>query len=97
MNFANAPGATMEFTFTGTGLDLFGGKGPDQGKFTVEIDGQQMDEVDTYDAVEEPTCCIYSFRELEQGEHTFKLTILEDKNPESSDTFVRIDGVKLIK
>lgn len=97
MNFANAPGATMEFTFTGTSLDLYGGKGPDQGKFTVEIDGQQVAEVDTYDAVEEITCCIYSLRDLEPGEHTFKLTILEDKNPESSDTFVRIDGVKLVK
>lgn len=97
LNYANNPGATMEFTFTGTSLDLYGGKGTDHGKFSVEIDGELVEEIDTYSEEEVISCCIYSLRDLEPGEHTFKLTILEDRNPESSDSIVSIDGVKLVR
>ena len=44
----NLPGATIDLTFTGIGIEIFGGMQHEHGKAEIFIDGQSVGIIDTY-------------------------------------------------
>ena len=68
-------GDSCELTFEGTGVRYIGAKQNNVGKVKVYIDGEFMEEIDTYSDLgnQLKQSVIYSIDGLEHGEHTIKL------------------------
>lgn len=72
---AQKPGATLEYTFTGTGLEILAGTF-DKAKLRVTVDGKiHQESVKTQEAGN--MNMIYSLNGLEYGEHTVKIELLK--------------------
>ena len=74
---AKKAGAMYEFSFLGSGFELYADTAPTYGKATVTIDSQESFEIDL--------CgkslfnqCVFQSGELELGEHTVKITTSSD-------------------
>ena len=48
MHATDGDGASVAFTFRGTGVSWIGPKGPDQGTVEVCLDGKKVESVDTH-------------------------------------------------
>ena len=84
--WSNVIGATITVSFNGTGIAMYGTKNGTHGIAEVKIDGEFNQKVDTYGAYA-GTERLFTVNGLENGEHTMVLTILNEKNPASSDYF----------
>ena len=80
---AEQPHASMEFTFHGTAIGLYGVKGPDIGQFLVQIDDQKPFSTTFFYVSSNPyNHYLKSLRiadNLTAGEHTVKIKL--DPNP----------------
>jgi hypothetical protein len=86
------PGAFVETTFEGTVVTWKGSKSDDAGQARVTIDGKDVAVVDQYDPKRgEPF--IWESRNLRPGEHTLKLTVLDQKNPNSKDYWIKLGAI----
>lgn len=99
---ANAPGATMEVDFEGTGVALLGSWNVDCGKTKVYIDGEFKKEIDTYYREEAGLYAgnrayLYHITELPKGKHTLKVVVSDDKNPASAGHKVYIERIVVYK
>ncbi len=82
-------GATLQLTFEGSSLDIFGARGPRGGTFTATIDGGTPVRVDEYRAPADPTHPDGSGRkdltfgvvqhfDVAPGSHTLRITVTND-------------------
>lgn len=99
---ANAPGATMEVDFEGTGVALLGSWNVDCGKAKIYIDGEFKKEVDTYYREEAGLYAgnrayLYHVTGLPKGKHTLKVVVSEEKNPASGGHKVYIERIVVYK
>jgi hypothetical protein len=89
-------GDTMSFTFTGTGIRLYGTKAPSQGKLSIKIDGGAATVVNCfqpgigdeyrYDYLAK----LYEINGLANGSHTIVATVAT-KDPDSSANTISLD------
>ena len=84
-HYANKAGASVSIDFTGSALNIYGVKAPNHRKFTVAIDGGDPVTLDAYAASRTSgDAVLFSSAaqgiELEEGEHTAVLTILDEYN-----------------
>ena len=93
----NLPGATVELTFTGVGIEIFGGMQFEHGKAEVYIDGELADTIDTYQANEVISTKIFRSGVLEDTEHTLQIKLLEEKSPQAAGTYTDIDYFRVIR
>lgn len=87
--------AYVEFTFTGTGAELYGIKGNWCGKADIQVDFGGAVSIDTYAANTEEQALLFDTGELPYGEHTVTLTVAGVKNGHSSGTWIEFDKVEL--
>lgn len=92
ISYSNVPGRPIRFTFTGDAITWYHSKAPNRGKAGVVIDGVSYGVVDLY----APTVQRYQsvrYANLGPGVHTFHITVLNDKNPSSTDYVVDVDAL----
>ena len=58
-HWSNTAGATLDITFNGTKLELYGKKAANHAMFSVSIDGSEAVECDAYAAVTEPEAKLF--------------------------------------
>ncbi|WP_311257628.1 X2-like carbohydrate binding domain-containing protein [Microbacterium sp. WCS2018Hpa-9] len=66
-------GASVAFTFRGTGVSWTGPKGPDQGTVDVYIDGKKVESIDTHNESRVSNQELFSVSGLKDKEHTIKI------------------------
>ncbi|HVK25704.1 MAG TPA: hypothetical protein VM677_30460 [Actinokineospora sp.] len=91
IHFASANGSTATYTFTGTGIKVFGEKYTDQGNLGVKIDGGTQETVSTVpaDGVRQANVAVYTKTGLSAGSHTIVVTKL-------SGSWSTLDGFEFI-
>ena len=82
-------GSTVDCEFVGDSIKWVGAKFDDAGKALVEIDSEKIAIVDQYDPTRGQPFA-WEHKGLGPGKHTFRLTIIEDKNPKSRDHWINI-------
>lgn len=86
---AEKPGSTLKFDFTGSDFGLFYGASTNCGKLKIVVDDREQKIVDTYlwhtNCKECPV-----FTKLNSGKHTVSITLLEDRNQNSTGTVAEI-------
>ena len=92
---ANAPGATAEHAFEGTGVRWLGRRFDDAGRARVTIDDREVAVVDQYGPTR-GTPFAWERAGLGPGRHTLRLTILDDKAEASRDRFVNVVGFEAL-
>jgi lysophospholipase L1-like esterase/dienelactone hydrolase len=81
MIYSSKAHATLTIKFTGTAIGAYMLAGPDAGVIRCTIDGTQTKEIDTlckYSGFNYPVTILF-FNELENGDHTLELEILENR------------------
>lgn len=86
---------TISYTFTGTGIDVIAPKNKDRGFISVQIDGGEAVEIDTYADGDKKQQVLYSLRDLENGEHAITIKVLNKKRDGSTGTKVEFDAFKV--
>jgi lysophospholipase L1-like esterase len=87
------PGDSFTYTFIGSAIGLWVAAGPDAGVFEYRLDGHAPRVVDTYTPWSGSLHLPWAFMletELENREHTLTVRILEQSNPKSFGTALRI-------
>lgn len=75
----------LEYTFTGTSIEVYMGVGTGAGIFEVYLDDKSAETVDGYNA-NAATLMLYSADGLSEGEHTIRLVNTGTKNPQGTAT-----------
>lgn len=83
----------MIFTFTGTGIEWFGNVDDQHGIADVYVDGNQTDQVDTWNAVSRQQQRLYWIFDLPYAKHTLKIINTGKKSDESKGTKIDIDAL----
>lgn len=88
--------ASLEISFNGDGVDVYGGISSENGKFAVYIDDILTEVIDTYSEKAIDTVCIYSNHNLKKSNHKLKIIVLDEKNDLSANIGGTIDFFKII-
>lgn len=88
-------GDTFTFVFAGSGVILYGMKGPQQGIAAISIDDTAENLVDCFTPVEQRQTAIYHSPTLSDTAHTLKVRVTGENNPASSGTVVAVDRLDL--
>lgn len=80
IHYTSSAGATIEYTFEGTGIEVITANNTTGTKYEVEIDGKLKGQFDTYSTnpTGEAQQTTFSEKDLTPEKHTIKITILED-------------------
>ena len=85
-------GASLEASFEGTVVTWKGGKFDDAGKARVTIDGKEIAVVDQY-GPKRGDPFKWEYRDLQPGNHTITITLLDEKNPNSKDHWINVGSI----
>lgn len=94
--FSNTVGATAEYSFEGTGIRWLGYRFDDAGHAEVRIDGKAVGTVDQYG----PGRALpfdWKIEGLPNGKHTIRITLLNERSPNSKDLYMNVAGFELIR
>ena len=83
-------GASAELRFSGTGVEWFTLRGPDQGKAELWLDGALVTTVDNF-ATEPTSEVAHSVTGLSDGIHTIRIVVLGKARPAATASFVSVD------
>ncbi|WP_185819463.1 CotH kinase family protein [Salibacterium salarium] len=95
--FSETAGDQIEITFEGTGIRWLGFKGPTQGIADIEIDGEAVEEVDTFAKESSFNRELVSIDGLEEGQHTMTITVTGEKQEKSNNNRVHIDSFEVLQ
>lgn len=97
------PGARYDFPFNGQKVTITFSKGPQHGKWVVELDGEPYGEVSGEEALlidaYQPTLRYEeqeTFIASTAGEHTLSLVNSGEKNPESQGTLISVASIQVL-
>ena len=99
ITYTTQVGATMDFTFQGAGVVLYGQKTTNSGTLGISIDGGAAVEVDFYDSAAQGLKKVPVFRveNLDPNvEHTMHAVLLEKKNPAARAQQVALDAIDVL-
>jgi hypothetical protein len=89
-------GSYVDFTFTGTGVGLYGTKDSNLGKLSVQIDGGPSTLINCYQPVDPDYLVrLYGINGLAPGTHTLRATVAT-QDPASTGNTVRIDYFQIL-
>lgn len=83
-HWSNSAGATLEISFNGTKLELYGKAAANHAKFSVSIDGSKAVECDAYAATTDREKMLFESDTLEAGDHKAIITVLNKRNANST-------------
>jgi hypothetical protein len=86
-------GATVSYSFTGTGFTISGSTGGDKGQARVEIDGVEVAVADWYSTSPGHRVPVYAVDGLAPGSHTVTVTVLGTAAAGSTGTQVNLDAI----
>ena len=84
-HWSNTVGATVELSFEGDGLELYGIKAPNHRFIKVSVDEGDPVEADCYAAARTSNQLLVALKDLGQGEHVARIEVLEKTNPDAVD------------
>ncbi len=93
--YNDRPGASVEFTFEGTGIRWIGFRFDDAGSAEVRVDDKPVGEVDQF-APQRNQPFEWVKRGLPAGSHRLTLTILDKKPKSSSGRFINVAGFEVV-
>jgi len=93
--YSYTAGSSATLAFSGTSFTMVGAKGPAYGKMSVSIDGKAPVQVDTYATTATGSTVVYEVSGLTAGNHTAVVTVLGEKNTESSGTTIILDAFEV--
>jgi hypothetical protein len=85
-------GASLETPFEGTAVTWKGCKFDDAGHARVTIDGKDIAVVDQY-GPKRGDPFKWEYHDLPPGKHLLKLTVLDEKDPDSKDRWINVAGI----
>ena len=88
---SNTAGDDVTFKFSGSSVKWVTRKGPDMGMALVTIDGAKKYTISLYNG-SVVWKAQQNFSKLGGGPHSLLLTVLADKNPASTNTYVAVDA-----
>ncbi|WP_225797614.1 family 43 glycosylhydrolase [Streptomyces aculeolatus] len=88
-------GATATFRFTGTRLALLSVKDTGNGIAAISVDGGPEQRVDYYGSPRVGEQLQWVSPELPRGEHTVRIRVTGEKNPDSGAAFVSVDRAEV--
>ncbi len=80
-------GASVEISFSGTGITWVGQQGPKFGIAYVSVDGQAVQQIDNYNPQHLTSDNVYSVANLTPGPHTLWVEVTPFKNSNSVDVY----------
>lgn len=92
VHYSNIAGSSMEYEFTGSGIEWIGSMNNDHGKADVYMDGLWKKTVDTYSPTWKKQQVLFAIGGLSYGTHTLRIEVRSDKNASSSDYFSDVDS-----
>jgi len=92
ITYCDVPGAFVRLKFVGSAITYVFTKALNRGTGQVLIDGVERARIDMYSAKTEWRA-ERSFNELVPGQHVFEVRVLNEKNPDSSGTYVDLDAI----
>lgn len=96
--FSRTAGDWIEFSFIGSQAELWGEKVNTHGMAKVYLDGKMVnDSIDLYSEDIIENYQIYTTGSLNYGPHTIRLEVAGESNPESLNTYVVIDELRIWK
>ena len=90
---SKAPNSSVQFTFKGTSIDIYGIKYSMYGIVKINIDGIDVNIIDTFSDPTEYSKLLHSSKNLSNGLHTVTITITEDKNDSATSTDFALDKI----
>ncbi|GBE82141.1 Aldehyde oxidase GLOX [Sparassis crispa] len=87
------PGASMAFTFTGTGVEWFGNQDARHGISEVYIDGKLAQRIDSWNAVSRKQQRLFWISDLLPCRHTVKILNTGERRAESKGLYMDIDAI----
>lgn len=94
--FTKNKNASVSTTFNGTGIIVTYGSYKNSGIIKVEIDGKEVDMLDTYPVKEVEFGVDKAYTGLSKGKHTITLSPAGNKNPQSKDTVINVYRFKVV-
>lgn len=92
-HWSGTTNASVELTFDGSQLALYGAKAPNHGIAAISIDGGPEEYIDLYHATRQEHALLYVSPLLHDGVHTLKLRVTGNKHSLSSSTVISVDRV----
>jgi hypothetical protein len=93
---SNQKSASADLAFDGKKVLVFVKMGADCGKASVRIDNAEPVIIDTYSADDLWGMCVFRKELVAAGKHTLHIEALGEKGEHAKDTFVCIDGVRVM-
>lgn len=95
-HWSNVPNAYYQLQFTGTQVNVYGGRAPMHGVAAISVDGGLETSVDTYAATRADNVLLWSSPTLAAGLHTLKVRVTGTRNPSSGNTYITADRVDIV-
>lgn len=95
-HWSNVPNASYQLQFTGTQVNVYGGRAPNHGIAAISVDGGAETSVDTYAATRADNVLLWSSPTLAAGLHTLKVRVTGTRNANSANTYISADRVDIV-
>ena len=96
-NCSWTPGSTAEFTFTGSGVEVYSVAKKNYNAFKITVDDVTYgDYYSAYAPSTTPNTLIFSISNLASGTHTLRIEVMEDKVTPANDHSVSLDYFKVL-
>jgi endoglucanase len=96
-HYSNAMNAYLTYSFTGSQVRIYGAKDTMHGRMAVSIDGGHETIVDTYAAARSDQTLLFTTPAVNNGAHTVEVRVLGTKTSASSDKFIGIDRIDVVR
>ncbi len=95
--FTNDKDGSVSADFTGKGIVIYFSSFQNSGIVKVEVDGEEMERVNTYNSKIGEGEIVKTYDKLSTGKHTLKVSVTGEKDPQSKNTFLNILKLEVIE
>lgn len=92
---SETPGSKVTVSFTGTGVALLYGAGPEGGIASIELDGKPYTDIDMYSPIPQSNINKTISKGLENTRHALSFIVSSNRNPSASNSVVVIDAIEI--
>lgn len=93
--YSDSKDDSIDFSFKGTGFVWYGYANNSKGIADIYIDGLKVSELDTYSDTQEYQRPFYKIDTLQNIEHTVKIVVSGEKNPNSYGYYINLDKIDI--
>jgi hypothetical protein len=95
-HWSNVANASYQLQFTGTQVNVYGGRAAWHGIAAISVDGGPETTVDTYAPTRADNVLLWSSPTLAAGLHQLKVRVTGTKNPSSGNSYITADRVDIV-